>query len=338
MKAAVYKGKHQFVVDEIPIPSPGPGEVLVKVRYSAICGTDVHEYLYDATPVGAILGHEYSGTIAQIGPEVTLWKKGDRVMGGGGEPPPGISHPLRQHPRYNFREMAVSQRSMRSYAEFVINKDWQIMPIPEGVTDQQAALCEPAAVAVRAIRKSALKPGDKVAVLGAGPIGLFCIQVAKAAGATEVYVTEPSPARSQAAIAVGANAVVNPMVDDPVTKIVEYTNGIGPEIVFECASAKSTLSQAFNMAKREGQVVLVALAWEPTSITPIEWMGREISLASSFGTSHSDWSIALDLIKAGKIDMGAMITDSSFIKLEQVQKAFEDLIKPSSQLQMIIEP
>ena len=338
MKAAVYKGKHQFTVDEIPIPKPGPGEVLVKVRYSAICGTDVHEYLYDATPIGAILGHEYSGTIDQIGPGVTLWNKGDRVMGGGGEPPPGASYPIRQHPRYDFREMNVSQRSMRAYAQYVINKDWQIIPIPEGVTDQQAALCEPAAVAVRAVRKSALKTGDKVAVLGAGPIGLFCIQVAKAAGATEVYVTEPSYARSQAALGVGANAIVDPTVDDPVKKIVEYTNGIGPEIVFECASAKSTLSQAFNMAKREGQVILVALAWEPTSITPIEWMGREISLASSFGTSHLDWSIALDLIKEGKIDMRAMITDSSFIKLEQVQEAFEALVKPSSQLQMIIEP
>ena len=338
MKAAVYKGKHRFSVDDIPIPCPGPGEVLVKVRYSAICGTDVHEYLYDATPVGAVLGHEYSGTVDQIGQGVTLWKKGDRVMGGGGEPPPGINYALRQHPRYNFREMAVSQNSMRSYAEYVINKDWQIMSIPEGVTDQQAALCEPAAVAVRAVRKSALKPGDKVAVLGAGPIGLFCIQVAKAAGATEVYVSEPSSARAQAAIEIGANAVVDPTADDPVTKIVEYTNGIGPEIVFECASAKSTLSQAFNMAKREGQVVLVALAWEPTSITPIEWMGREITLVSSFGTSHSDWSIALDLIQAGKIDMQPMITDSSFIKLEHVQEAFEALVKPSSQLQMIIEP
>lgn len=338
MRAAVYNGKQQFIVDEIPIPRPGPGEVLIKVRYSAICGTDVHSYLYDAAPIGAILGHEYSGTIDQIGSGVKLWKQGDRVMGGGGEPPPSVSYPLRQHPRYDFRSMGVSQRSKRSYAEYVINRDWEILKIPEGVTDQQAALCEPAAVAVRAVRKSALKIGDKVAVLGAGPIGLFCIQVAKAAGATEVYVTEPSSTRSQAALAVGADVVVDPTVDDPVKKIIEYTDGLGPEIVFECAAAESTLSQAFNMAKRDGQVTLVALAWEPTSVTPIEWMGREISLASSFGTSHLDWSIALDLVEEGKIDMGPMITDSSFIKLEQVQEAFEALVKPSSQLQMIIEP
>ena len=103
----------------------------------------------------------------------------------------------------------------------------------------EAALCEPAAVAARAVRKSALRLGDSVAVLGAGPIGLFTLQAARAAGARRVFVSEPSATRGEAALQVGADAVIDPTADDPVERMVELTDGLGPEVVFECASAKS---------------------------------------------------------------------------------------------------
>ena len=94
MKAAVYKGNKRFEVEEIPTPEVGPRQVLVKVRYSAICGTDVHTVLYDVLALGAVMGHEFCGTIAKLGTEVTRWKVGDRVVGGGGTPPPGITYGL----------------------------------------------------------------------------------------------------------------------------------------------------------------------------------------------------------------------------------------------------
>ena len=338
MKAVVYKGNRRFSVEELPTPVPGPGQVLIKVKYSAICGTDVHAYLYDAAAVGSVMGHEYSGTIDRVGPNVTMWKEGDRVMGGGGAPPAGTKLPQRDHPRFDYRSMGSSINSTRSYAEYVINKDWEIISIPDGVSDQQAALCEPAGVAVRAVRKSAMRLGDSVAVLGAGPIGLFCIQAARAAGARAVYVSEPSASRAEVALRLGADVVVDPTSEDPVERIVELTGGVGPEVVFECASAKSTLSQAFNMARRDGQVMLVALAWEPTGVVPVEWMAREVTLATTFGTDPRDWTTALDLIREGKIDMDAMVTDAGFIGLDGVQEAFESLIKPTTQLQMVIDP
>ena len=119
-------------VEEIPRRAPGPGEVLIKVKYSAICGTDVHAFLYDVPPPGVVMGHEYSGTIAGVGPNVTRWKEGDRVMGGGGTPPRGKELPQRDHPRFDYRSMGASLNSMRSYAEYVINKDWEVIGIPEG--------------------------------------------------------------------------------------------------------------------------------------------------------------------------------------------------------------
>ena len=338
MRAAVYKGKQRLSVDEIPRPDPGPGEVVIKVRYSAICGTDVHAFLYDVPPPGAVMGHEYSGAIASVGPGVTRWKEGDRVMGGGGAPPPGTKFPQRDHPRFDYRTMGASVNSVRSYAEYVLNKDWEIIAIPEGVSDMEAALCEPAAVACRAVRKSALRLGDSVAVLGAGPIGLFTIQAARAAGARAVYVSEPSATRREAALWVGADAVLDPTAADAVERMVELTGGLGPEVVFECASAKSTLSQALNMVRRNGEVMLVAIAWESTGVVPVEWMAREVRLSTSFGTEARDWSTALDLIRGGKINMDIMVTDAGVIGLDGIQGAFEALVSPTTQLQLVVEP
>ena len=122
------------------------------------------------------------------------------------------------------------------------------------------------------MRLSQLKLGDAVAVLGAGPIGLLCIQVARAAGASKVVVSEPAPARAEAARGLGADAVIDPTERDAAERIVELTDGLGPDVVFECAASRSTLDQALDMARRGGQVVLVAIAWEPTAVLPANWI------------------------------------------------------------------
>ncbi|MDP7105393.1 MAG: alcohol dehydrogenase catalytic domain-containing protein, partial [SAR202 cluster bacterium] len=93
MRAAVYKGKQRLEIEEVPTPTPGPGQVLLKIKYCAICGTDVHAFLFDIASPGTVLGHEYCGTIAEVGPGVTRWKKGDRVIGEGGVPPPSFNKP-----------------------------------------------------------------------------------------------------------------------------------------------------------------------------------------------------------------------------------------------------
>ena len=338
MKAAVYKGSQRLEIEELPTPKPGSGQVLVKIHYCAICGTDVHAFLYDIAPPGTVMGHEYCGTIAEVGPDVTVWKEGDRVVGGGGTPPQGREAPLRREPRYNYRTMGFEGGRLRAYAEYTVMEEWEPVPIPEGVSDEAAALCEPCAVTVHAVRKSQLKLGDAVAVLGAGPIGLLCMQVARAAGAGRVYVSEPAPARREAALALGADAVVDPTQEDAVERIVALTGGGGPDVVFECAAARSTLDQAFSLVRRHGEVVLIALAWEPTEVLPVDWAAREVRFQTSFGSSPEDWTIALDLIKAGKVTMGPLLSEASFIPLSDIQSAFEALVKPTTQLQMVVKP
>ena len=336
MKAAVCKGKQQLSVEEIPTPEPGPAQVLVKVRFCALCGTDVHGWLYDAVPVGTVLGHEYSGTVAALGPGVTRWREGDRVMGGGGQPPPGKGAAFATSPRFNFRTVGFHARPLRAYAEYVLMEEWEPLPIPDGVSDEEAAMCEPASVAVRAVRKSELRVGDTVAVLGAGPIGMLTVQAALAAGAGSVFVSEPSSTRRNAAVELGARDMVDPTTEDVVDRMVEFSGGTGPDVAFDCAGVGPTLDQALNMVRRDGQVVLIALAWEPVSVLPVDWIGREVKLQSTFGGRHEDWVAALDLIAAGKMRMGPMLDETGFIHLGNIQQAFEALVKPSTQRQMVV--
>ena len=113
MKAAVYLGNQQLTVEDLAIPEPGPGEILVKVGYSAICGTDVHAFLYDIAPPGSVMGHEFSGVVESVGPGVNQWQEGDRVVGGGGTPPPGQEAPLRRQEHINYRLEGFSSTRKR---------------------------------------------------------------------------------------------------------------------------------------------------------------------------------------------------------------------------------
>ena len=338
MRAAVYKGNKRFEVEEVPTPEVGPNQVLVEVSYSAICGTDVHTVLYDVLAPGSVIGHEYSGTIAQVGADVTRWRVGDRVVGGGGTLPPGNPSRITTDPRFSYRPSGLAGGTGGGYAEQVLMEEWAPMAIPDGVSDEAAALCEPCAIAVHAVGISDLKVGDSVAVLGAGPIGLLCMQVARTAGAGKVFVSEPAPARREAARSLGADAVIDPTNEDAVSAMVSLTDGLGPDVVFECAAAKSTLDQALSMARRSGQVVLVAIAWEPTSVLPVEWLGREVVLKTSASKTPDDWGLALELIRSGKVRMEPLLSEASFVPLDGVQGAFEALFKPTTQLQMVVRP
>ena len=340
MRAAVYKGERVLEVEEIPTPTAGAGEVVVRVRYCAVCGTDVHAFMYDVAPPGTVMGHEYCGTVTEVGEGVTRWQVGDRVVGGGGNPPPGyVPSGPRNDPRYNYRTMGFPEGSKtRAYAEYVQLEDWEPVPIPDGVSDEEAALAEPCAVTVHAVRLSQIKLGDRVLVMGAGPIGLFCMQTARAAGATSVFVSEPAPARAEAARRLGADAVINPFTENVEERLVELTGGKGPDIVFECAAVPnpSTLDSALNIVARGGQVVLVAIAWEPTPLVTPDWMAREVKLQASFGTQPEDWRVALELMRAGLVNVEPMLGDTNFLPLDDIQGAFESLMKPSGQVQMVV--
>lgn len=337
MKAAVYKSKRNLVVEEIPTPQPEPDEVQIKISHSAICGTDVHVYLYGIAPPNTVLGHEFTGEISKTGSDVTRFKVGDRVIGMGGNPPAGQEAPLRRQEQYNYRLEGITNSKTRGYAEYTVLKEWEPLKLPHNVSNLEGALAEPCAIVTRAVRLSNQKLGDTVAVLGAGPIGLLCLQAAKAAGANKVIVSEPSKARRAIAMELGADAVVDPTTQDSVKTIIELTDGDGPHIVYECAAAKPTLQNALDMVRKKGNVMLVALAWEDIPLLPVDWAGKEIQLNTTFGSEPYDFKVAVDLIASKKVVLDPLLSDTDTIELKDIQKAFESLIKPSNQIQMVIK-
>lgn len=336
MKAAVYRGAQRFDVTEIDTPVPRAGQMLVQVKQSAICGTDVHAFMYDLAPQGAVLGHEIAGVIAALGPDVEGWSVGQRVVAGGGDPPEGQQSGLRSQPRYNYRTMGFAGTATGGYAEYQLLPQWRPAPIPDAVPDEVAVLTEPCSVAVHAVRRSAVRLGDTVAVIGAGPIGLLVMQMARVAGAARVLVSEPAPARAEAARRLGAEAVVDPREEDVVERLVELSDGVGPDVIFDCAGIGDTLNQGLEAAGRDGQVVLVAVPWEPLPLEPADWMAREVDLRVSFASEPRDWRTALDLLASGRISAQALLSETSFIELEDIQHTFEGLMQPSSQLQVVI--
>lgn len=336
MRAAVYTGNSKLEVRDIPRPEVGPNDVLVEVAYCAICGTDVHGVMYDVVPPGTVLGHEYSGTVVEVGNEVKRWRVGDRVVGGGGDPPPGKGKGWDLDPRYNYRTQGFDAKKIRAYAEFVLMEEWEPIPIPDSVSDEAASLCEPAAVAVHAVRLSKLRLGDSVAVIGAGPIGLFTIQAARAAGATSILVSEPSATRRAAAEELNADLVIDPAEADPVETAEKMTCGAGVHVAFDCAGIGGTLDQAANMARPGAQAVLIAVPWKPLLLEAADWMARHINIQTTFGHDPSDWHTALELMQTRRIVVEPMLRESDFVPLEHIQSAFESLFVPSDQLQMVV--
>ena len=337
MKAAVTRGTQQIQVEDVPTPEPGPNQVLIKIKYSAICGSDVHRFQYGMMNSGSIMGHEYIGEVVQSGADVTLLNEGDRVVSGGGESPEGV--PARTAgDRYSARTMGLKAPPQGGFAEYIVLDEWRPLVIPKNVSDELAVLAEPASIAVHAVRTSKFSIGDSVVVMGAGPIGLLTMQVLNAAGAGAVYVSEPATARADAARVLGATIVMNPTEEDVVSKILEISGGPGVPIAFDAAAAQPTLQQGLEMVRRGGQVLVVSMAWENVDLLTVEWIGREVEMKASYGSQPIDWRTVLNLMERGLLSEQAMVTDESFIGFDEMQSSMERLMKPDEHVQLMLVP
>ncbi len=331
------RGEQNIVVEEVPTPEPGPDQVLIKIKYSGLCGSDVHRFQYGMAEPGSIMGHEFCGEIAAVGANVKEWKEGDRVVGGGGANPDGIPR-LSSGARYSARTVGFKTPGWGGFAEYAVMDHWRPLPLPDSVSWETAVLTEPCAIAVHAVRRSAFKIGDQVVVMGAGPIGLLTQQVLQAGGASAVYVSEPAPARASAARDLGATEVFDPINTDVVSNIVELSDGLGVPLAFDCAAAKPTLQQGLEMVRRGGQVTVISMAWEDVPLLTVEWIGREVEMKASYGSTPEDWQIVLNLMEQGKVVAGPMIDDLSFIGFEEMQATLTRLMTPQDDIQSVLVP
>ena len=335
MRAAVFKETRHMTVEEINTPKPGPGEVLVKVKYCGICGTDLHNYMFGIVAPGRVLGHEWCGEITELGVDIQNLSRGDRVM--------PYKHPGRSLPplRLNPREIYSSPtRRMGAFAEYIVVPTSRIIRVPDTLSDTQAATLEPLVAAIHAVRLGQIKISDTVAFLGAGPIALLMIQRVQQAGARAIYVSEPAQARAKKATEVGADRVLNPFKEDIVAEIVKLTGGKGPDVVYECAAAKNTLDQACQLVARNGRITCLAVYQEPITINPLDWymMQPEIKFTTNGDSTPFDWEIAVELMMTDQIDVDTTI--STIVPLNKIQETFQTLLDPSKNqmLRVLVEP
>jgi L-iditol 2-dehydrogenase len=333
MKAALKTAEGTFELADAEEPQlPGPDWAKVRIRVAGICGTDLrHWKTHEPELEHHIMGHELAGDVVEVGPDVTNVKPGERVvvetvMGDGRCEWCRIQqYNLCPH-LYEVRTQYVS----RAYGEFLIGPAKKMYRLPDHVSFEEAALIDTFSVCMHAIHVSGIKVNDRVAVIGAGPIGLGQLQLAKLAGA-DVILTDIVDSSLEMGIKLGADRVVNSRDEDAVAAVMDFTGGRGVDIAFECAGGVSmaeTLPQATKFARRAGKVVMVGGFDAGVTTIGLEWQRIQMSeiqlipsASFSFWDLDAEQGMVLELLGKGKLDARTLITHS--FPLERINEAFE---------------
>ena len=306
MRAGIITGKGQLELVEMPDPSPRPGEVVVAIDRCGICGSEVHAYQEGWPYAPGVCGHEWTGTVIEYGPDLDRApaEVGRRVVGA--QAPGCGSCPECRADLPQFCRVAASQYSGRNapssggFAPYLTLAANRLVPVPDGVDAEQAALIEPASVALHAVRRSRLAVGDVVCVVGCGPIGLMAVQCARIAGAGTIIAVEPAEDRRTLAIELGADVAVAPGPDLRAA-VNEHTGGLRADIAFDCAGIPQTLQQSVDMVRQGGSVCMVGVSGGEATIQPMRWMMKEVSVDTSILFTLDEMAIAAGLVADGRI-------------------------------------
>lgn len=325
---------------------------MIRVGYCGVCGTDLEEYRHGPiwVPVDRpnpltgkkapiVLGHEFAGEIVALGKNVTGFKVGDHVA------PDvllycGDCYWCRRHQVNLCRNMAaLGLAGDGGLAEYCAAPAAMCERVPEGVGDAAGALAEPLAVAVRAVRRGTLLVGETVAVVGAGAVGLLALQVARAAGASDVFVVERSPARMEVAAELGATAVLDPDAHTA-ERLRDLTGGVGPDLVIESAGGQGTWVFAAGLVRRGGRVVVVGLNSRPSPVNVTEAIvAPEIAVLGSLSHVYDeDFRAAVRLLGDGRVQAERLISHRVPLEeavaggLERLEMSKDETLKVMVQL------
>ncbi len=340
MKAAVFKevGK-PLVVETVADPVPEPSELVMKVSFCGICGTDLHATREGLTTAccGQILGHEYVGEIVEVGKEAAGdWKVGDRVCA---MPFIACGHCLpcaagRFFECANKKVSGVDDQG--GFAEFVTTGSRETILLPDDLDLQSAALVEPLAVGIHAVRVADVKAGSRVMVIGAGPIGLTVALWCRFFGAREVVVSEVTKTRADLAKKMGATAVIHPELDKGAEGLLQQfaaVAGGAPDVIFECVGAPGLLQQCIEMAPHRGKIIPVGVCEKPDSIMPFFGLVKELQIQFAIAYNRDDFDTCVAMLGERRIDISPMVTD--IVTLDELPAAFEALRTPSHQCKVL---
>ncbi len=339
MRVAVYYNNHDVRLEERPVPRIGPGELLVKVMASGICGSDVMEW-YRIKKAPLILGHEIAGEIVAVGEGIGQFKIGDRVF---------ISH----HVPCDACHFCLSGRhtvcdTLRNtnfdpggFAEYIrvpqINVRNGTFILPEELSYEEGSFIEPLACVIRGQERAKLEPGQSVLVIGSGISGILHIQLARTYGAERITATDLNQYRLDAARRFGADLVLHSSEDIP-TRLRESNNGCLADLVIVCAGAPAAITQALASVERGGTILFFAslMASETYPIPIYDLWKDNLTLTASYAGGPSDILKAIELIRTKQIDTVGMITHR--LGLAETGIGFQLVAEAQDSLKVIIEP
>ncbi len=319
MKAVYLVEAGKFAQKEVPVPQPGPREVLVAVKSCGVCGSDIH--FYEHGRIGdfvvrepVILGHECAGEVVALGPDVGTLKVGDRVAMEPGIPCRRCDYCLSG--RYNLCRDVIFMSAPPDdgfFCEFAALPEDFAYKLPETVSYEAGATVEPLAVGLHAAVLVGLQPGERVVVLGAGPIGLLAVAVARAFGATEVTAVDLIPMRLDFARRMGASRTVNAREEDAGETLKDSA-----DVVLDCVAVAKTLTQAFEIIRPGGRVAWVGMAAEVAEVPFQKFQAKEAIVTGVFRYANR-FRTAVNLLASGRIDSEPLITHR--FRFPQVEEA-----------------
>ncbi len=324
MPSAWYIGAPTFTVSEGLVRPPGPGEVRIEVAYTGICGTDLHirHGAMDArVSQPAVIGHEMSGRLVDIGPDVSGWAPGDPVTVMPLEPCGTCPACRAGHGHICHRLVFVGIDAPGS-----LQSSWTVparllVRLPAGLSLRSAALVEPTAVAVHDVRRAGIVAGEKVVVVGGGPIGLLVALVATGEGA-EILLVEPDARRRGLAERLGLS-IVDPTVDDVPEVVDTWTSGAGAAVAFEVSGSADGVRTATAVLAVRGRLVMVAIHSVPREVDLFRLFWRELSIIGARVYERRDVQRAVELVAGGAIPADDLIT--RVVPIERVNEAFDAL-------------
>ncbi len=331
MKAGVVYAKNDIRYDEIEKPSPKAGQVLIKVKYTGICGSDIPRVNGDACHFFPnVLGHEFSGVIEELGEGVSSLKVGDRVAGVPLVPCMKCEDCLKGNYSLCKHYSFIGSREYGSFAEYVVVPEKNAVKFDDEVSFEQGAFFEPATVALHGLQRLNYQGGKSVAILGGGTIGLFTMQWAKIYGAKEVVVFDISEERLELAKALGATGVINTLEADFIKKAKELTGGKGYDYVYETAGNTITMKMAFQLAANKAGVCFIGTPTKELTFSVEEWENmnrKEFTLTGSWMSYSApfpgeEWELTAHYFKRGDLKFDQSLIFKK-VPLSQIPDAFE---------------
>jgi L-iditol 2-dehydrogenase len=336
----MYYNNKDIRVEEVAIPKIGPGELLVRVEASGICGSDVMEW-YRIKKGPLVLGHEIAGEVAEVGEAVDRYERGDRVVASHHVPCNTCRFCLSGHHTVcdTLRRTNFDPGGFSEYVRLpAINVDRGVYLIPDEVSFEEASFAEPLACVLRAQRIAGLKPGDTVLVMGSGIAGQLHIALACATGAGRVVATDISDARLKAARRFGAHAVIH-ADKDVLSELRRTNNGWLADRVLVCTGVRSANLQALELVERGGTVLFFAPT-DPGVTIPVSindlFFRNDITLTTSYAGSPADHVDALELIRSRRVRVGEMITHQ--LSLAETSKGFQLVAEAKDSIKVIVQP